>query len=304
MADSCEGSELVSDRNAEPQRDDTHHEQEPNQPSIGLVLATFLGGSGLAGIFGYIARIVDNPWSTCANGAAIICLIITLGAAVCGLYPRIEGFVIGVGMLVGVGAIVVTANKAENVWQAQDVQIKAPSPIPAPAASVALEQPTFHEKSEMVTFSLGGFSEIRSVSDLKTRDSPFDINGFSPVAIYLVEDKLFVDFTTWNGPDRPSVEVKGNEFQIRPEGWDHNSSTNALEVVNTQGQPVFQLIRNSATDVVINGLFLFPNGVLWAANYPETVMNPSPDKIAQFLPSPIFKYPSWKYPGKYADNSN
>jgi hypothetical protein len=222
-----------------------------------------------------------------------------MAAAIYELYPRTKGLVIGIGMLFGFGVLILAANKTETFWQLKDAAMTSPPPTP-----VTLEQPGFQEKSGTAEFSLGGFTVGRPILDLKKPFRPFLFAGFSPVTMYLRGDDLLVDFTTWNGPGEPPIEVKGSEFEVLPEGWDKNSNSNALEVVNTKDAPIFQLIRKSPTHIVVNGLFLFPSGLLLVANSPSTWTNPDPNAIASLLPKAIFKYPAWKFPGKYADNSN
>jgi hypothetical protein len=62
--------------------------------------------------------------------------------------------------------------------------------------------------------------------------------------------------------------------------------------------PIYQFYYKTPTHIVVNGVFPYPGGLILAG--PEgMVLNP-------FLPvsfqlKPMFKYPSWKYPGVYAE---
>ena len=179
---------------------------------------------------------------------------------------------------------------------------------PQPAAEKPPGQ-GFHEKpSENITFSLGGGGMHTGVSleALKKRDStPFQLGGFVPVRIHIKDDVPYCDVTLWGGQRKPPVEVKENEFSVTPSGWDRNFTTNALEVVDEKGVPIFQMIRKTQTHYVANGYFVFPGGIVVATDKGTSIINnPNRVDVPVGALSPIFKYPSWKYPGKYADNSN
>lgn len=303
MVECSDTPELIPDKYPEPQRHNAHEEKKPDQPSIRLILVTFLGGSGLAGIFGYIARIVGSPWTICFNGLAILCLMLAMAGTAYELYPAYKNF-IGIASTVAFFAgLIFIGSQIETYLETTPASVLKPPPSP-PIPS--LKQPSFHEQSETVTFSLGGISVTYDISRLRQKpQKPFDIEGVHPVTMYLGTDNdLLVDFTLWGGPNKPPIEIKGNDFIIRPLGWDRNSNANALEVIDGHGDVVFQLVRQSVTRVLIDGVFMFPQGLLLVASGDKTVMNPPPDSIAKLLPRPIFKYPSWKYPGVYADTSN
>ena len=122
---------------------------------------------------------------------------------------------------------------------------------------------------------------------------------------------LYADVSMWPGSANvPGVEVNGNEFVVRPAGWDRNSSKNALEVVNENGSPVFQMVRLTPSMMRINGIFPlqgggWPQGSIFVADENQfEVITPGNQIPADFKLTPIFKYPAWKFPGKYADSSN
>lgn len=167
----------------------------------------------------------------------------------------------------------------------------------------------FREKPpDKVTFSLGGGGMHTTVSleNLRKSDAtPFQLGGFVPVRIYIKDDVPYCDVTLWGGQGKPPVEVKENEFSVTPPGWDRNFTANALEVVDEKGVPIFQMIRKSQTHYVANGYFVFPGGIIVATDKGTSMRsNPNRGDVPVGALSPIFKYPSWKYPGKYADNSN
>ena len=94
------------------------------------------------------------------------------------------------------------------------------------------------------------------------------------------------------------LEVTNEEFSVRNLFWDRNFSSNALEVVDEKGQVIFQMIRESESKILINGIFPLPDGTFLIADDTDMRRTAKPE-----LPSVkvLFKYPSWKYPNQYAD---
>jgi hypothetical protein len=173
-----------------------------------------------------------------------------------------------------------------------------------------LESPRFHEHIENLIISLGGhgFSMVMSPQDPTAE--PVSINGYVPIRLRLIGDRIGVDMSLWNGSELPPVEVHGTEFVVRPPSWDQNSNANALEIVDGNQHPVFQLVYLSASHVRVEGIFPIPpapmmtlfskGGVLLAGDagaWPVEAGKPWPH---DFKITPIFKYPAWKYPGIYA----
>jgi hypothetical protein len=164
-------------------------------------------------------------------------------------------------------------------------------------------QPTFHEKSETVSFSLGenGMITGYAIESLRKKAAkPFMFGGKAPVILSMKGDTLMVEFSVWSGDEKPLIEVKDNEFTVRVPGCDKNSSAKALEIINANGVVLFQLIRKSSTNVAINGIFPSPIGLILAG--PDgTITGARQSDLDHFRLKPIFKYPAWKYPGQYAD---
>jgi hypothetical protein len=167
------------------------------------------------------------------------------------------------------------------------------------APTLKLEEPTFRETVENVTFSLGegGVHVTYKLSDLeKSPSEPFDFGGSRPVRVYVQKGKLYADVTMYGGAAGASVEIKHNNFVVRPPNWDRNSNLTALEIVNEKQLPVFQFIYTTPSHIVVNGIFPFPGGLI-LANESGMVVNPI--LPATFALNRIFRYPSWKYPGQY-----
>ncbi len=133
---------------------------------------------------------------------------------------------------------------------------------------------------------------------------PIMENGFQPFQIHTVGDKVVIDTTIWGWP-LPPVEIVNNNFKVRPTNWDRNSNENALEVVDENSKPRLQVIRVNLSHYRIEGIFPLPSGGAYLAGNGITYRLGAGEPIPpSFQLAPIFKYPGWKYPGKYADGSN
>lgn len=176
-----------------------------------------------------------------------------------------------------------------------------------PASAITdprIEAGPFREEVDVLTFHLGerGISASAKLSDLaEGKSTLFDLYGFKPVTVEKKGDNLSVDVTLWGGTGKPPLEIRGNHFKVNtPSGWDRNANDNAIEVVSPTGKVIFQMIRRTPTDVVFNGIFPLPNGMIFVAG-PNGAIGPLRAVPDDFVLHPIFKYPSWKYPGKFAD---
>jgi len=87
-----------------------------------------------------------------------------------------------------------------------------------------------------------------------------------------------------------------------PPDWDRNSDTNAFEIIGPDGLPVFQEIYALPEHIIVNGLFPKKPGIIIGAFGNDCVVGFT-NEVLPNLPDrkPIFKYPSWKYPGVLAN---
>jgi hypothetical protein len=169
--------------------------------------------------------------------------------------------------------------------------------------------PSFHESlGDQVTVSLGRWIAMgASVKDLLNIKVPFRprYQGLElPVSIYVEDDNLYVDGTFAGPHGQPLIKIQKNQLSINTSNGviDKNCSDNAIEVVaalNDSWRVIFQLVREGPDRIVIKGGFPTPNGVVIADDHKLTVGAFSDVDI-----SPIFKYPSWKYRGVYAESSH
>lgn len=168
-------------------------------------------------------------------------------------------------------------------------------------ASVDLQWPGFQEKYETITFTFGGMT-MRVSSEALQRDNPpkfMRFNDYEPFTVRIVDNQLHFSFKVWNSNNLPPVEITNNEFKVRPPNWDRNSNINAFEVINSDGYPVFQMIRNNPAHITVTGIFPTPVGIFLAK--PGTTIGPVNSVPNDFRLDTIFRYPSWKYPGQYVD---
>jgi|TARA_B100000315_G_scaffold256826_1_gene303768 hypothetical protein len=162
-----------------------------------------------------------------------------------------------------------------------------------------LEVPRFsEEETNEVSISVGdGQSFTTSLSSLKGRPHiPFNFNGYIPIKLYYSENNIYADVKVYGGSGFPPIQIKKNKLINKPPNWDFNSNEKALEVVNEDQVPMYQYIYKTPSHIIINGIFPYPEGLMFTIEG-GIIMNPSPSKI--FSLKPIFKYPSWKYPGEY-----
>lgn len=155
------------------------------------------------------------------------------------------------------------------------------------------------DPSQKVSFSLGkgGIHFGYTLSELESGAKiPFYLDGPIPFEVRVDGGEFRVRVSVYGGGDAPPIEIDGIQFLVRPPKWDKNYDGNAFEVVNENGDPVFQLICETPYHIVVNGIFPLPEGNLIWANESGVVFNPS--RFEVFHLKPIFKYPSSKYLGQ------
>lgn len=159
------------------------------------------------------------------------------------------------------------------------------------------KEPMFKDEHDSLTFSLGGGIECSySKEQLKKPNAPFNLGGHLPIKVYVEKKKLYADVDIYSGSTFPPIKILKNVLSGVPPSWDVNKSDRALEVVNAEGKPIYQLIYKTDGHIIINGIFPFPGGLVLADDI-HMAINPQ-EPISLEL-SPIFKYPAWKYPSAY-----
>lgn len=162
------------------------------------------------------------------------------------------------------------------------------------------DQPTFVEKVEKVTFQFGNNIVTQDIERLREKKfEPFHLQGYSPISLYVEDNKLYADVKIYGGTGKPPIEVVHNIFVVRQPRWDYNSNKNSLEIINENHEPIFQMIYKTQSHIIVNGILPLPKGIMLL----------SQDKgmqIIQTVPTDfhlkrIFKYPSSQYPEQLDD---
>lgn len=162
-----------------------------------------------------------------------------------------------------------------------------------PMQPTPLAKNGFTEKDTVYFFSLGenGMTASATVQGLKHGMIPF--KGF-PIRVFSEpsDNNIHYEITVSDGIF--SVEVKDDKFVLNDPGWDRNFNQRALEIVDENKNPVLQVIWKTPNHLIINGIFHF-GGVTIIADANGWRPRRPGDKL-----KPLFKYPSWQFPGQYA----
>ncbi len=114
-----------------------------------------------------------------------------------------------------------------------------------------------------------------------------ELDGERPLTVYIQDRTFYVDASITDGSGHTAIQIKKNKFEVKPAEWDRNFSPNAVEIVDSIQRPMFQMIRKRANLIQINGLFVSSKGSIFDIRPPKA----------------LFKYPAWKYLGKYSEES-
>ena len=141
------------------------------------------------------------------------------------------------------------------------------------------------------------------------------------VHVFVEHEHLFINAIIYGG-GRNCVLVNHNRVEpdslMMHQNWDYNSNKRALEIVNEGGFPVFQMIFEPPNSAKVLGIYPFPNDeVLIQDDFKKPYADmssmfqdariPTPPnepkgtemwRLFHLSTAPIFKYPSWRYPGE------
>lgn len=178
-----------------------------------------------------------------------------------------------------------------------------PSPTTLPATSPDLPTLGFQDDSDTVSVTFGtntGSNRIGFLKKMSQAVFPITVDGFSPVSFKWDKDHISYGIKFWSPDQRSAVEVTDGRFVLRNIGLDRNFTKNAFEVVASNGQPVLQVIWVTPGHMRLNGLFPRPDDQLLciANDLPRAIPI---DKANGCDIKPLFRYPSWKYPGEFAE---
>jgi hypothetical protein len=173
---------------------------------------------------------------------------------------------------------------------------RPPNTSPAEAKP---KEPTFSEDTATVKVTIGANDVVFDMSRLEKGPVSWDLmSPIIPIMIYVKDKRPYVDATLYSGHSVP-VQLKGNKLISYPPSWDYNSNEHAIEIVNHELIPVFQVIYNRPNHIIINGIFVVRNSLgafdILVATESGIFMNPTNPTLFRR----IFKYPSWQHKGEY-----
>ncbi len=144
------------------------------------------------------------------------------------------------------------------------------------------------------------------------------------VHVFVEQGYLFVDAIIYGGAHH-DVMVRHN--RVDPDtlmmqlNWDYNANKRALEIVDGAGFPVFQMVFEPPNRLKVLGIYPFPNdevliqddfkkplaglsSLFQDARAPTPANEPAGAEIWRLFhltAKPLFKYPSWRHPGEFAE---
>jgi hypothetical protein len=145
--------------------------------------------------------------------------------------------------------------------------------------------------SQEVDIVWGTNTFVYKWSDFTGNNTPMTIaslGGLVPFNPHIFGSKLYLDVSVWDGTNFTPITIKDNIANVLPANWDKNYDDYAYEVVNEEGDPIFQIIYETQFKIVVNGIFPFPGGIVIADDSGIHINAP----FDTLHLKPIFKYPS------------
>jgi hypothetical protein len=209
--------------------------------------------------------------------------------------------IFGLGILFVVGGLVMIVTQLDFRASTPSPQTTTP-PTTTPlvtSPTSTFKFPTFVDASEInpsqeVDIWLGenGICSTYKWSDFTSNTTtPMTIaslGGTIPFRPHVFGAKLYLDVSVYGGKDFTPIAITNNVATVLPPNWDKNHDDYAYEVINANGDPIFQLIYKTQFSIVVNGVFPFPGGVVVADNSGFRLNAP----FETLHLKPIFKYPS------------
>lgn len=162
-----------------------------------------------------------------------------------------------------------------------------------------IRDPTFVDANGEVWITLGGADLGFALSDLGPNGIPLrhivpGDDEFLPILVSVKQGKLYADMRLSDSSCQPAVVLQSNRITLNPGNWDRNMNESALEVVDDNYNPMFQLVYLRPGQIKINGLFCTHTRIIYASN-DGLVMRPRNEPMP-FSLQRMFKYPAAKYP--------
>ena len=155
-----------------------------------------------------------------------------------------------------------------------------------------------------ILLSLGGYNAGFDKSKLEA--GPEVLLRFKSATALLgklKDRRLCIDALVYTGENQKPIQLKDNNVENLPSGWDSNFSDKALEIVNEDGLPMFQLVYKDENTAMIRGVFCVDNMVGILDDFSLGFFDKSPAILQKYNVKRIFKYPDWKFHGQYEDNA-
>jgi len=155
-----------------------------------------------------------------------------------------------------------------------------------------------NQPDDVARISLGSGMSI-SVPGLHEGEHIPVAPGFSCA---LQKGTLYCDFNVLGRRLSPLISVRHNQLdKPLPPGWMSNNNDVALEIVDQDEDPVFQMYYEGTKEIAINGIFAGHGGVFIAGPKDFTIVTYNSPKLAAFLQTfklrRLFKYPGAVFPG-------
>lgn len=180
-------------------------------------------------------------------------------------------------------------------------QIFQPSSVAR--ASITAKRPTFQQRGDLMTVTFGTSTTTQKTADLeKAPHSIANIGGYEPLKMYVENKTLYLDTALYVPGNVKPFEIKHNNYDVIPPGYDLNSNDVALELVNEHHIPIFQIVYQSPTHIIVKGMFASPNGGVLIVDDEGTQLGSI--RRPTYTLKQIFKYPSWQHPSEYNDLIN
>ncbi|SRR6266481_2578168 len=153
------------------------------------------------------------------------------------------------------------------------------------------------------TLLLGNSSLGQYEEELRKGPTMMKLGGLTSISMYMRNGVFCVDSKVFGGFGIPLIEVICNRVTAPP-GWDTNYADKAVEVVDQNRVPMFQMIFESDKKVRVNGVFPGENSEIFIETPQGTTrlkVDPKNQTPIEVALKPLFKYPAWKFPHQYAD---
>jgi hypothetical protein len=163
-------------------------------------------------------------------------------------------------------------------------------------------KPRFTESPAEYTVFFGEGKMTFRADTLQSSQSIFGVTGAGePFSAHVLKKELLVDADIYAGKGRPPIQLRDNDIMGRPPGWDMQQDKSAVEIVNDQGNPVFQLEYVSGDTARLKGVFV-AGPIIFVVDDSGGVLQTTVAAVqtspVRYSLAPIFKYPSKKFRGK------